>query len=972
MSDTIGIGVLKTVVDNTGMAPGIAAGVRDLKKFEDAADKTGAKVESALGGLGQTTDNLQKSTTRMDATSRRFLASLEREGEQSGRLRSEYLALRAAKLGVSTEAEKYLSRVRAAEQATAKMGMTAKATSAALRGVPAQFTDIVVSLQGGQAPLTVLLQQGGQMKDMFGGAGAAARALLGYVAGLVSPFTVIAAAVGVLGLAYYQSSKETNAFNKELIMSGNFAGTTAGQLQDMAAGFRAMGTTQGAASEMLAKVAGSGKVAKTELELVTQAALNLTKIGGQDMGEAIANFTKLGEDPVKASQKLNESYNYLTQATYEKIKALAESNRQDEASALAQTTFANAVNERANQVKQSLGYIERAFASATNFAKMAWDTILGVGRDTTLSDKLSDVGAKIEQRLKESWKFGGDSGSDPGLKKLREYQAALQEQARLEQRSAEKQAQSARDNKRAIEATDAVSKMQQQAKGVDATTEALKKYRAQLEDIRKTNPTSELLDPAKIKAGEDAIRKATQGPQSRTKAYQDDEATRYLLTLKEQGAALAAQLESEDKLTAATRERVKFEELIAELKSKKTLTADQKSLVANEASLMTQLRKNEATEAEVKTKNAVAQAAKEAAAAEKQAYDIFMSRIKNNTLTMGSRQEGRSEEYGRNLGAFGMGDRARQQIEAQRSIYREYQRYELELRKSTPDSQLGSEKYQDAVTEIQTNLATALAAHKSYYDEIRVLESDASLGQQQAIQNYIDSAANVAQGTAQMWTSGMAQAEDALVNFVATGKLSFKSLANSIISDMIRIQARQAMSGLLSSLFGAAMGAFGGWSGAGMQASGAITTPVYSGSAMTTTSLPPMADGGFTGYGGKYDPAGIVHRGEVVFSQDDVSRHGGVASVEALRKRGGRGFASGGTPGGSSSGFAGGGNIIIQNMGPPLESTGKEEKQNSSGGMDMMVMVRSLEGQMASNIQQGTGPMVKAIEGRFGSKTATR
>lgn len=57
-----------------------------------------------------------------------------------------------------------------------------------------------------------------------------------------------------------------------------------------------------------------------------------------------------------------------------------------------------------------------------------------------------------------------------------------------------------------------------------------------------------------------------------------------------------------------------------------------------------------------------------------------------------------------------------------------------------------------------------------------------------------------------------------------------------------------------------------------------------------------FSDGGYTGSGGKKDPAGVVHKGEVVFSQSDVSRHGGVQSVEALRK-GLRGYERGGTPG---------------------------------------------------------------------------
>ncbi|ENS3977822.1 tape measure protein, partial [Acinetobacter baumannii] len=45
-----------------------------------------------------------------------------------------------------------------------------------------------------------------------------------------------------------------------------------------------------------------------------------------------------------------------------------------------------------------------------------------------------------------------------------------------------------------------------------------------------------------------------------------------------------------------------------------------------------------------------------------------------------------------------------------------------------------------------------------------------------------------------------------------------------------------------------------------------------------------FADGGYTGSGGKYEPAGIVHKGEVVWSQEDIKRWGGVGLVEKMRK----------------------------------------------------------------------------------------
>ncbi len=75
--------------------------------------------------------------------------------------------------------------------------------------------------------------------------------------------------------------------------------------------------------------------------------------------------------------------------------------------------------------------------------------------------------------------------------------------------------------------------------------------------------------------------------------------------------------------------------------------------------------------------------------------------------------------------------------------------------------------------------------------------------------------------------------------------------------------------------------------------------------------------GGFTGHGGKYEPKGIVHAGEVVFSQDDVRRNGGVSRVESMRLRG---YAGGGVVGASSMSGGGNGapvfNIINQSSQP--------------------------------------------------------
>ena len=148
---------------------------------------------------------------------------------------------------VAAAGKKAVDQVTAGKRDLDQYGQTARATAAALRQVPAQFTDIVTGLASGQSPLTVLLQQGGQLKDMFGGVGNAAQALGGYVAGLINPLTITAAAAAGLAVAFYQSTSEAQDFSRALINTGNAAGTSADQLREMASQVaEASGASRGA------------------------------------------------------------------------------------------------------------------------------------------------------------------------------------------------------------------------------------------------------------------------------------------------------------------------------------------------------------------------------------------------------------------------------------------------------------------------------------------------------------------------------------------------------------------------------------------------------------------------------------------------------------------------------------------------------------------------------------------------------
>ena len=276
-----------------------------------------------------------------------------------------------------------------------QLGVSAAQTAAAMRMVPAQVTDIVVSLQAGQKPLTVLMQQGGQLKDMFGGVGNATRALGTYIGALITPTNLAIAAVAGLGLVYYQGSREAAAFQKALTLTGHAAGVTAGQMQDMARGLSALQGTQSAASAALIEMASTGQVAGESLQSYTRAALAMERAVGTSVADTAKAFAQLGEAPLQASIKLNDSTHYLTLSLYQQIKALEDQGRATDAARLAQDAYAQMTEQRAQTILQNLGYVERAWLGIKDAAKSAGDVLMSLGRSATPSDQLAELNAQI-------------------------------------------------------------------------------------------------------------------------------------------------------------------------------------------------------------------------------------------------------------------------------------------------------------------------------------------------------------------------------------------------------------------------------------------------------------------------------------------------------------------------------------------------------------------------------------------------
>ncbi|QEU28921.1 phage tail tape measure protein [Pseudomonas luteola] len=766
------------------------------RKFEESAEKAKESVKSEK-------DEIARLLGQIDPTTKAF----ERLDQQERKL---YQLRAANKLDLDTYTQ-YRQKIDEGREALARAndgltrtGNTAKQTANALRGVPAQFTDIVVSLQGGQQPLTVLLQQGGQLKDMFGGIGPAARALGGYVLGLVNPFTVAAAAAALLALAYKQGSDEASGYTKALIVTGNQSGQTADSMAALAKQVSAITGTTGAAANALTQIAATGVIASNQFKNIAIAAVAFESATGQAVEETVAQFQRLAEDPAKASAELNKQYNYLTASVYEQIRALQEQGDTVGAANLAEESYASALQGRSNAIKQNLGSIEGAWNAIKGAAKNAYDAMLNVGRDQTLDERIASLQASLDKAanqrprsFKDMYALGDKDYITPEAEAGFRLQLQFLTQQRDTQRSLALAEEQRRTNERAaIEGSNALHAAY--LSGLDKEAKK-KKDIADLDRARANALKGDGVDAVKVEREYQAALKGIEDKYkekpTQAKAYQDDAATRMLANLNQQEAVLREQLSSSEKLTGSRRELAQFEQQIADLRGKEQLTAEQKSLLASELQIRAELETNVELEKQLATREQLNKLAERSAQIQESAA---------NSLRL------QQEQYDRQLQGAGLGSQARERIEAQRSIYREFQRYQEQLDKATPKDALGSEEYKRASQSIQDSLNTALQANRDYYNELDKQNEDWSVGASDAFNDYLDSARNVAGQTREMFSNAFSNMEDGIVNFVKTGKLSFKDFANSLIEDLIRIQVRQAAAGLLSSAFSGGSSLFGG------------------------------------------------------------------------------------------------------------------------------------------------------------------
>ncbi|ELE0353994.1 TPA: phage tail tape measure protein, partial [Escherichia coli] len=737
--------------------------------------------------------------------------------EQMSRVRRHFSGLDTDARKTATAVEQGLSRQALAAQ---KAGISVGQYKAAMRTLPAQFTDIATQLAGGQNPWLILLQQGGQVKDSFGGMIPMLRGLAGAITLPMVGVTSLAVATGALAYAWYQGDSTLSAFNKTLVLSGNQSGLTADRMLTLSRAGQAAGLTFNQARESLAALVNAGVRGGEQFDAINQSVARFASASGVEVDKVAEAFGKLTTDPTSGLMAMARQFRNVTA---EQIAYVAQLQRSgDEAGALqaANDIATKGFDEQTRRLKENMGTLE-TWADKTGKAfKSMWDAILDIGRPESSADMLASAQKAFDEADKK-WQWYQSRSQRRG--KTSSFRANLQgawndrENARLGLAAATLQSDmekagelAARD--RAERDASQLKYTGEAQKAYERLLTPLEKYTARQEELNKALKDGKILQAdyntlmaAAKKDYESTLKKPkSSGVKVSAGERQEDQAHAALLALETELRTLEKHSGANGKISQQRRDLWKAENQYAVLKeaaTKRQLSEQEKSLLTHEKETLEYKRQLAELGDKVEHQKRLNELAQQAARFEQQ---------------QGAKQAAISAQ------ARGLTDR---------QVQRESEEQRLrDVYGDNPDA-----------------LAKATSALKNTWSAEEQLRGSWMAGLKSGWGEWAESATDSfsqVKSVATQTFDGIAQNMAAML----TGsEQSWRGFTRSVLSMLTEIFLKQAMVGIVGSIGSAMGGAFGGG------ASASTGTAIQAAAANFH-----FATGGFTGTGGKYEPAGIV------------------------------------------------------------------------------------------------------------------
>lgn len=883
----------------------LAAASQQLDRLSTSAAKTEGKVEQLNRAFGEQGAQTQKLT----ATQRAAEAAMTGTAAKTATATAAVKANTAAASQNASASKAMAASQKSAAASSAALGMSAKAQSAAMRQLPAQITDIITSLVSGQPAYLVAIQQGGQIKDSFGGMGAGARALMSVITPLRLVFTGLAGAVGAVAFGFVQGSREASELERALINTGGAAGVTAGQLNLIAVAQDNIAGSRAKATEVLGLLISTGRVFGEQLPAAVQATIEAERQLGIESEETVKAFAELGKDPVRASMKLNEVTHYLTLSVFEQISALERQGRTVDAAKLAQQAYADSLNRRGPEMEQKLGFIERAWRNVRDAASEAGDAIRNVGREESLEEELKRLETTRGSRpLNSTVQYGR------GLRKFDDSrEVEIRAIVKQREEEAKLRAESQATQEAAIRASDELQKMRDAAlpkqgqlqkalqdyqRMADALAKAGQPIAAgkQAQDranivekiFGKTSTVESKLSEIErtVAASMQAIGHSEAELEQKRAARQikDDEYFRQrIANIQAETATKVAALRAEN---AIIQQEQAFGQKRIDNQNKVADNIAKIAMLQADATAQTKLLGNQQVIEADRIARSLDQARQSA-----QAYLDTLERANRRDLDdMGKGPAARRYSAGRN------------QIDDQALSQRQTLSSQLSAQQITP------EMYEAQLGILNDYHQQAVAQWDSYYAQLEQRGADFATGFNDVVLSYLDSTRNLGATVANDLVGSLDSAASSLSNLAANvilfgegGRAAVSqiagALAQELLASLIRVGIQMGTNFLLGRTMAAAglaaaaaqasaaaamwtpaaiaanTATFGAASAAGLTA---YTAALGAGQAATVGAAAAgggFKEGGYTGDGPRSHVAGVVHKGEFVSDADVTGRY---------------------------------------------------------------------------------------------------